>query len=115
MASFSWVLPLLFLLFMATVSGNQSSTHASEASEAGSMAEMTPVAPEPVLQFVFLNETRRHLNSFQICALCTCCGGPKRLCLPSPCCYAISCNIPNRPFGFCSFLPKTCNCFGCHL
>ncbi|RDX72887.1 hypothetical protein CR513_47577 [Mucuna pruriens] len=61
------------------------------------------------------NENRRKLGSFQICALCTCCGGPKGICLPSPCCYAINCNIPNRPFGFCSFTPKTCNCFECHL
>ncbi|KAG4908469.1 hypothetical protein GLYMA_20G219200v4 [Glycine max] len=62
-----------------------------------------------------MNESRRKLGSFQICALCTCCGGAKGICLPSPCCYAINCNIPNRPFGFCSFTPKTCNCFECHL
>ncbi|KAL1532865.1 hypothetical protein AAHA92_32825 [Salvia divinorum] len=60
--------------------------------------------------------SRRKLGSFQICALCTCCGGGSRnYCLSTPCCYAINCNIPNRPFGFCSFTPKTCNCFGCHL
>ncbi|KAI3945479.1 hypothetical protein MKW92_027193 [Papaver armeniacum] len=58
---------------------------------------------------------RRNLRSFRICAICTCCGGLKGLCLPSPCCYSINCNIPNRPFGFCSFSPKSCNCFGCHL
>ncbi|KVI07569.1 uncharacterized protein LOC112510361 [Cynara cardunculus var. scolymus] len=67
-----------------------------------------------------LNDSRRKLGSFQICSLCTCCaggggGGGKGYCLPSPCCYAINCNIPNRPFGFCSFTPKTCNCFRCHL
>ncbi|OVA01669.1 hypothetical protein BVC80_9073g110 [Macleaya cordata] len=54
-----------------------------------------------------LNETRRRLGRFRICALCTCCGGPKGLCLPSPCCYSINCNIPHRPFGFCSFTPKS--------
>ncbi|KAG5574645.1 hypothetical protein H5410_054779 [Solanum commersonii] len=63
---------------------------------------------------IMLNNTRRKLGSFQICALCTCCGGAKAVCLPTPCCYAINCNIPNRPFGYCSFTPKTCNCFGCH-
>ncbi|KAK7278286.1 hypothetical protein RJT34_23312 [Clitoria ternatea] len=62
-----------------------------------------------------MNDGRRKLGSFQICALCTCCGGAKGLCFPSPCCYAINCNIPNRPFGFCSFTPRTCNCFDCHL
>ncbi|XP_057788826.1 uncharacterized protein LOC131005772 [Salvia miltiorrhiza] len=69
-----------------------------------------------VEMMVMVNESRRKLGSFQICSLCTCCGGASRsYCLPSPCCYAINCNIPNRPFGFCSFTPKTCNCFGCHI
>ncbi|KAK9692203.1 hypothetical protein RND81_09G248200 [Saponaria officinalis] len=67
-----------------------------------------------VKKMMIMNETRRKLGSFQICAACTCCGA-KGYCLPSPCCYAINCNIPNRPFGYCSFTPKTCNCFGCHL
>ncbi|XP_068667098.1 uncharacterized protein [Aristolochia californica] len=77
-------------------------------------SDMVPLAEQGFRSLV-LNETRRRLGSFQICALCTCCGGPKGICLPSPCCYAINCNIPNKPFGFCSFTPKTCNCFGCHL
>ncbi|GAB4855850.1 hypothetical protein Ancab_024489 [Ancistrocladus abbreviatus] len=70
---------------------------------------------EKLKKMMMMSETRRKLGSFQICAPCTCCGGARGYCLPSPCCYAINCNIPNRPFGFCSFTPKTCNCFGCHL
>jgi hypothetical protein len=69
-----------------------------------------------------LNETRRRLGSFQLCAPCTCCGGGGGGggsrgggCILSPCCYAINCNIPNRPFGFCSFTPKSCDCLGCNL
>ena len=54
---------------------------------------------------MMMNESRK-LGSFQRCALCTCCGGAKGVCLPSPCCYAINCNIPNRPFGFCSLTPR---------
>ncbi|PIN03430.1 hypothetical protein CDL12_24046 [Handroanthus impetiginosus] len=79
--------------------------------------DMVPlVEPGKVEMMMVVNESRRKLGSFQICSLCTCCGGESRsYCLPSPCCYAINCNIPNRPFGFCSFTPKTCNCFGCHL
>ncbi|KAF5806442.1 hypothetical protein HanRHA438_Chr05g0230491 [Helianthus annuus] len=64
------------------------------------------------------NDVYRKLNAFQICSLCTCCNsgaGGGKYCTPSPCCYVISCNIPNRSFGFCPFTPKTCNCFGCHL
>lgn len=75
--------------------------------------EMVPLME--IKTVMMMNETRRKLNSFQICAVCTCCGGAKGLCLPSPCCYAINCNIPNKPFGFCSFTPQTCNCLRCHL
>ncbi|XP_042475686.1 uncharacterized protein LOC122057593 [Macadamia integrifolia] len=83
--------------------------------EDNSSSTMMPLIKPGMVGSMVMNETRRRLGTFQICALCTCCGGPKGLCLPSPCCYAINCNIPNRPFGFCSFTPKTCNCFGCHL
>jgi len=72
----------------------------------------------PVIEagkMMMMNESRRKLGSFRICAICTCCGGAKGICIASPCCYAIDCNIPNKPFGLCSFIPKACNCFGCHL
>uniref|UniRef100_A0A0D9XRY4 DUF7866 domain-containing protein n=1 Tax=Leersia perrieri TaxID=77586 RepID=A0A0D9XRY4_9ORYZ len=62
-----------------------------------------------------LPRRRRLVGRFQICAVCTCCGGPHGVCIPAPCCYAINCNIPNRPFGVCSFTPRTCNCLNCHL
>ncbi|XP_076953160.1 uncharacterized protein LOC143627151 [Bidens hawaiensis] len=82
----------------------------------GGTAVPETMVPEKVgmMMGLVLNDTRRKLGSFKICSLCTCCSG-KGYCVPSPCCYAINCNIPNRPFGFCSFTPKTCNCFGCHL
>ncbi|KAJ0014731.1 hypothetical protein Pint_21290 [Pistacia integerrima] len=109
----------LFLLILANVITSIEAT--SPTPENGPSLEekrsqeslMVPLMEEKFVMMV--NETRRKLNSFRICALCTCCGGAKGMCLPSPCCYAINCNIPNRPFGFCSFTPKTCNCFGCHL
>ncbi|GLT60047.1 hypothetical protein SLA2020_328340 [Shorea laevis] len=112
MKSFNGVaVSLIFLLFSATVIsyGGASIMHVNgSASE-----ELVPLLEEKM--FAMVNESRRKLGSFQICAPCTCCGGARGICLPSPCCYAINCNIPNRPFGFCSFTPKTCNCFGCHL
>ncbi|EHA8591880.1 hypothetical protein COCNU_contig68928608G000010 [Cocos nucifera] len=104
------LLLLLLLLFMSSISAKVAMPHET-ASEP--MAAMKPVSG---MKSVLLDgPRRRRLNSFRICALCTCCGGSRGLCLPSPCCYAINCNIPNRPFGFCSFTPQTCNCFGCHL
>ncbi|XP_058093339.1 uncharacterized protein LOC131239582 [Magnolia sinica] len=105
-------LSLLLLLISAFTTINGASSSPGVVVNGSDL--MVPLI-EPGTGSMVLNETRRRLGSFQICALCTCCGGPKGLCLPSPCCYAINCNIPNRPFGFCSFTPKTCNCFGCHL
>ncbi|CAL9003768.1 unnamed protein product [Prunus brigantina] len=116
---------LIFLLFLATVltTTEASLTHANGSAAVAAAATDKKDKVEPLVPLLgaenfktlLMNETRRRLRSFQICALCTCCGGAKGLCLPSPCCYAINCNIPNRPFGFCSFTPKTCNCFGCHI
>ncbi|XP_043816127.1 uncharacterized protein LOC110622301 [Manihot esculenta] len=121
---------LLFLLLANVISYSEASTSVAqwieclfcfsldlEANGSATINEMVPLMePEKVVEMrMMMNESRRRLGSFQICALCTCCGGAKGVCLPSPCCYAINCNIPNRPFGFCSFTPKTCNCFGCHI
>ncbi|TYJ00746.1 hypothetical protein E1A91_A13G106600v1 [Gossypium mustelinum] len=69
--------------------------------------ELVPLVDKKMVKMMMFNESRRKLGTFQICAACICCGGAKGVCLPSPCCYAINCNIPNRPFGFCSFTPKT--------
>ncbi|XP_077228873.1 ubiquitin carboxyl-terminal hydrolase [Tasmannia lanceolata] len=109
MSSFGVLSHIVLLLIFAFIINGAASFHGIF-----NGSEMKPLV-EPGVGTMVLNETRRRLGSFQICAVCTCCGGPKRLCLPSPCCYAINCNIPNRPFGVCSLIPKTCNCFGCHL
>ncbi|KAJ9186112.1 hypothetical protein P3X46_005650 [Hevea brasiliensis] len=118
-AAYGVTLPLILLLLLLAnvISYSEASTSVAQANGSATTNEMVPLMePEKVVETrMMLNESRRRLGSFQICALCTCCGGAKGLCLPSPCCYAINCNIPNRPFGFCSFTPKTCNCFGCHI
>ncbi|PKU81047.1 uncharacterized protein LOC110103446 [Dendrobium catenatum] len=110
------LLLLLLLLFLSSISTESLLSNETESPALAAKSEMRPVATATVPEFrpAVFNE-RRRLGRFQICALCTCCGGPKGLCFACPCCYAINCNIPNRPFGFCSFIPKTCNCFGCHL
>ncbi|KAB2033583.1 hypothetical protein Goshw_018428 [Gossypium schwendimanii] len=104
---------LLFLFFSSCFFNYNEATTMGQVN--GS-SEMVPIMEEKMVKMMMLfNESKRNLRRFQICAVCTCCGGARGVCLPSPCCYAINCNIPNRPFGFCSFTPKTCNCFGCHL
>ncbi|ESW11728.1 hypothetical protein PHAVU_008G054900 [Phaseolus vulgaris] len=103
---------LIISLIFVSILANE----ASLVQEANGSFPMVPLVEAGKIEMMMMmNESRRKLGSFQICALCTCCGGAKGVCLPSPCCYAINCNIPHRPFGFCSFTPKTCNCFGCHL
>ncbi|KAJ8753014.1 hypothetical protein K2173_008801 [Erythroxylum novogranatense] len=115
-----WVTLDLFLLLLLlgnVINCSEASSGMANANGSATDGEMVPLMePVKVVEMKLMaNGSRRRLGSFRICALCTCCGGAKGLCMPSPCCYAINCNIPNRPFGFCSFTPKTCNCFGCHL
>ncbi|KAJ3678300.1 hypothetical protein LUZ60_002103 [Juncus effusus] len=104
---------LLILLYLISLSNWVTSSNES------SNEEEIPMTPKALVvqdfRFFELNQTRRKLGSFQLCAPCTCCGGSKGLCLLSPCCYAINCNIPNRPFGFCSFSPKACDCTSCSV
>eukprot|EP00250_Pteridium_aquilinum_P011704 c20253_g1_i1 orf=190-594(-) len=73
------------------------------------------IFPHSGLESRFFNSSRRTLGSFQVCALCTCCGEQRRFCIPTACCYSITCGSPNRPFGLCSFTPMSCSCLSCRL
>ncbi|KAL9248269.1 hypothetical protein vseg_021611 [Gypsophila vaccaria] len=122
MASFtSFVVSSLLLLqlvhanLLCSSHSPSSSSNTTTSPKEGEKMRLYPLIDgKKARKMMMMNETRRKLGSFQVCAPCTCCGA-RGYCLPSPCCYAINCNIPNRPFGYCSFTPKTCNCFGCHL
>uniref|UniRef100_A0A0D9V9J2 DUF7866 domain-containing protein n=1 Tax=Leersia perrieri TaxID=77586 RepID=A0A0D9V9J2_9ORYZ len=109
---------ILLLLFLAATFSNCSATSPVGA-EREEEVEMVPMMGAEAggggFSAMVLNETRRRLGSFQLCAPCTCCVRSRGECQLSPCCYAINCNIPNRPFGFCSFTPKSCDCLGCSL
>ncbi|OEL19467.1 hypothetical protein BAE44_0019515 [Dichanthelium oligosanthes] len=121
-------IPLLLLLFFLLASPSSSVLAASPARASSSQQAESggnaTAAWTPRLRKTFLDggglgverwRGRRLVGRFQVCAVCTCCGGPHGMCIPAPCCYAINCNIPNRPFGVCSFTPRTCNCLNCHL
>ncbi|KAJ6913455.1 hypothetical protein NC651_015847 [Populus alba x Populus x berolinensis] len=57
---------------------------------------------------------RRRLAPFQLCLLCKCCAGAAATnCATMPCCFGIDCQLPNKPYGVCAFVPKTCNCTSC--
>ncbi|XP_015697815.1 uncharacterized protein LOC107305260 isoform X2 [Oryza brachyantha] len=117
-------IPLLFLLLVSLLAATFLAPQAlaqQQPQEEGGGGNAT-AAWAPRLRKTFLDggagmlpRRRRLVGRFQICAVCSCCGGPHGVCIPAPCCYAINCNIPNRPFGVCSFTPRTCNCLNCHL
>ncbi|KAJ0620730.1 hypothetical protein HanRHA438_Chr01g0000691 [Helianthus annuus] len=58
---------------------------------------------------------RRKLGPFQVCLVCRCCvtASDPSTCSNMPCCFGIDCQLPNKPFGVCAFVPKTCNCTTC--
>ncbi|KAK9153383.1 hypothetical protein Sjap_000863 [Stephania japonica] len=58
---------------------------------------------------------RRRLVPFELCLRCKCCapGGDASSCVDMACCYSIDCDLPDKPFGVCSFVPNTCNCTTC--
>ncbi|KVI03202.1 uncharacterized protein LOC112513518 [Cynara cardunculus var. scolymus] len=58
---------------------------------------------------------RRKLGPFQVCLGCKCCvvATDPTTCSNMPCCFGIDCQLPNKPFGVCAFVPKTCNCTTC--
>ncbi|XP_062181770.1 uncharacterized protein LOC133886053 [Phragmites australis] len=120
---------LLFLLVSSTfLAPSALASQQNDRSSGGNVTAAGETAWTPRLRKTFLDDGggaagllqrrwrgRRLVGRFQVCAVCTCCGGPHGVCIPAPCCYAINCNIPNRPFGVCSFTPRTCNCLNCHL
>ncbi|MCL7034472.1 hypothetical protein MKW94_026603 [Papaver nudicaule] len=114
MSGFGFLYPhFLFLVFFLTIfTLNQA--HGLEEEQNSLMVPAVSDSQSRMMSS-WMSEKFRGLRSFRVCGLCTCCGRLKGLCFLSPCCYHINCNLPDRPFGFCSFTPKSCYCFGCHL
>ncbi|KAJ1275407.1 hypothetical protein BS78_05G133400 [Paspalum vaginatum] len=112
------LLPLLLFLLASSCAAS-APLASQQAGSGGNVTEAAAWAPRLRKTFLYGGveqwRGRRLVGRFQVCAVCTCCGGPHGMCIPAPCCYAINCNIPNRPFGVCSFTPRTCNCLNCHL
>lgn len=60
------------------------------------------------------SNNRRILEPFQQCLECRCCSaGDPTSCSSMSCCFGIDCNLPDKPYGVCAFVPKTCNCTSC--
>ena len=53
-------------------------------------------------------------DPFQLCLSCRCCSAADpNDCSVMPCCFGIDCNLPDKPYGVCAFVPKVCNCTSC--
>ncbi|CAM6085407.1 unnamed protein product [Calypogeia fissa] len=81
------------------------------ADKGDSAIEFFPVS-KPHLELRF-NNSRRKLGQFEDCSSCYCCDITRTVCKELMCCFVINCNL--QPFGFCRFVPTTCNCVGCGL
>lgn len=68
-------------------------------------------------ELVRVASMRRLLGPFQLCLSCRCCvsAADPSTCATMPCCFGIDCQLPNKPYGVCAFVPKTCNCAYCAI
>nr|GMC90183.1 kinase APK1B, chloroplast precursor [Ipomoea batatas] len=77
---------------------------------------LQPLTTAPEFRVVDMESAgRRRLAPFQLCLACKCCvsAADPNTCATMPCCFGIDCQLPNKPFGVCAFVPKTCNCTSC--
>ncbi|KAI0511990.1 hypothetical protein KFK09_012624 [Dendrobium nobile] len=52
---------------------------------------------------------------YRTCSNCECCSpDDSKICSMMKCCFGIVCNLPNKPFGYCSFMPLSCHCNSCN-
>ncbi|KAL5538962.1 hypothetical protein UlMin_043982 [Ulmus minor] len=107
------VLVIFFPQF--TINKGTASFHALESMPNGNQSmesSYKPVGPTEYRVMAANDGRRRRLAPFQLCLLCKCCSGATT-CASMPCCFGIDCQLPNKPFGVCAFVPKTCNCTNC--
>ncbi|KAJ0975431.1 hypothetical protein J5N97_017396 [Dioscorea zingiberensis] len=75
---------------------------------------MSSIEYRPMSSGLSTNSSRRMLAPFQLCLACRCCASNDQTsCSSMPCCFGIDCNLPDKPYGVCAFVPKTCNCTSC--
>ncbi|XP_021297956.1 uncharacterized protein LOC110426942 isoform X1 [Herrania umbratica] len=108
----------IVILFIAHFTACQVAVKAVVAEASSSPTrEYKPVAVGPTEYRVLqgkADDARRKLAPFQLCLLCKCCTtSAASTCTTMPCCFGIDCQLPNKPFGVCAFVPKTCNCNSC--
>ncbi|KAK9986365.1 hypothetical protein SO802_031316 [Lithocarpus litseifolius] len=80
-----------------------------------STAILQPMGPTKYQLFeASSHDARRRLAPFQLCLPCKCCAAATNTsCTTLPCCFGIDCQLPNKPYGVCAFVPKKCDCISC--
>ncbi|KAE8098963.1 hypothetical protein FH972_016982 [Carpinus fangiana] len=105
------LLPLLFICVQFIVKFNLIGSSQAELMPAA-VDELQPVGlTEYRMVEADSHDARRRLAPFQLCLLCKCCAATN--CSTMPCCFGIDCQLPNKPYGVCAFVPKKCDCISC--
>ncbi|XP_031126400.1 uncharacterized protein LOC116028731 [Ipomoea triloba] len=115
---FLFLLLLLFIFHLVMLEGSSQSHAVDEPSESPGLAGkllLQPLTTAPEFRVDMESAGRRRLAPFQLCLACKCCvsAADPNTCATMPCCFGIDCQLPNKPFGVCAFVPKTCNCTSC--
>ncbi|XP_077216258.1 uncharacterized protein LOC143850868 [Tasmannia lanceolata] len=104
---------LLFLILLTF------STLGSGATQTTSVAPAIEFRPDESIRYRIMPDVsrgRRKLAPFQLCLLCRCCAiSMPSNCTTMPCCFGIDCQLPDKPFGVCAFVPKSCSCTSCSV
>jgi len=83
---------------------------ANTSTSSTSTAELFPVGP---LEYRAMDEDVSG-SPFQLCLNCRCCAAADpNDCSVMSCCFGIDCNLPDKPYGVCAFMPQACNCTSC--
>ncbi|CAH9101225.1 unnamed protein product [Cuscuta epithymum] len=102
--------PFLLLLFICHL------VMGEVAEVAGKQLVPLKTSPEFIVDMELSGGRRRRLDPFQLCSECKCCESSEdpSTCTLTPCCFGIDCQLPNKPFGVCAFVPQSCNCTSCN-
>ncbi|XP_058110812.1 uncharacterized protein LOC131253706 [Magnolia sinica] len=112
---------ILLLLFLTQLTFSSIGSYAAVATVTPTMQKIEFLPAESAQYRVMENNTsdssRRRLAPFQLCLLCRCCAANSAPtnCATMPCCFGIDCQLPDKPFGTCAFVPKSCNCTSCAM
>ncbi|KAJ4968349.1 hypothetical protein NE237_015050 [Protea cynaroides] len=110
------VVTLLVLLVCSSTS-THSGSYGNESIPIGGRGEGGLLVPEEPMkqQISIVGGIGRRLVPLQSCYPCNCCvtNASRHYCVHQPCCFAINCELPDKPLGVCALVPDSCECPTC--